>query len=46
VFEGASTYPGTDIGLSYTSGTNPVISGNVSTGGATLVTLFSSSGSN
>jgi hypothetical protein len=44
VFEGASTYPGTDIGLSYTSGTNPVISGNVSTGGATLVTLFSSSG--
>lgn len=44
VFRGASTYPGTDIGLSYTSGTSPVISGNVSTGGATLVTLFNSTG--
>ena len=44
VFSGASTYPGTDIGLSYSSGANPVISGNVSTGGATLVTLFNSTG--
>ena len=44
-FTNASTYPGTDIGLSVTSASNPVISGNTSTGGATFVTLFNSTGS-
>ncbi|MGA3150636.1 MAG: right-handed parallel beta-helix repeat-containing protein [Candidatus Saccharimonadales bacterium] len=44
VFNAASIYPGTDIGLSYTSGSSPIISGNVSTNGATLVTVFNSTG--
>ena len=44
VFDHASTNSGTDIGLSYTSGSHPVVSGNTSTGGTTFVTVFNSTG--